>query len=154
MGKVYFQFTDATDEKSSATFYVPDADAATWDLIQTNIGDLTAALQGITLGNITARRYQALDDAPATGPATDPWAQRELKMLLRYQDNATGEVYQQEIPTPDLGVLTLGTGDTVVLADGGPMAAFVSEFEANNGTPDDPDANVTVLGARIVGRNI
>jgi hypothetical protein len=44
--------------------------------------------------------------------------------------------------------------DQVVLADAGEMAAFVTAFEAIGRSPDDDEETVTVLRARIVGRNI
>jgi hypothetical protein len=84
------------------------------------------------------------------------FARRELKLLLRYQGDVTGDIFTLEIPTPDLAALTMETGDAnfVNLADAGVMAQFVTDFVALARSPVDDTETVTILSAQVVGRNL
>jgi hypothetical protein len=74
--------------------------------------------------------------------------------MVTYQGNDTLRKRRIEIPTPDLTALTLIGKDNVVLDDAGVMAAWVTAFEALARMGDDDAEEVTVIGAKVVGRNI
>lgn len=133
------------------SYQIDAANLAAW---LTGWGDLKTAIDGIIAG-VQAKELVVIYDTILSGaiPAS-PYAQRELKILLSYQGADTDRVFRLEIPTPDLTALTLGANDSIVLADGDVMAAFVTAFEAVARAPDDDAETVTVVGARLVGRNI
>lgn len=133
------------------SYQIDAANLATW---LTGWGALKTALDAIILG-VQAKETVTIYDTVLSGavPAS-PFAQRELKLLVTYQGDTTLKKFRSEIPTPDLAALTLAAGDSVVLADGGVMAAFVTAFEAIARNPEDDTETVTVIGAKLVGRNI
>lgn len=133
------------------SYQLDAANLATW---LTGWGDLKTALDAIIAGVMAKEQVVIYDTVLSGAIPASPYAQRELKILLSYQGNDTERVFRLEIPTPDLVALTLGANDSVVLADGGVMAAFVTAFEAVARAPDDDAEEVTVVGARVVGRNI
>lgn len=153
------QIRDYADEAENAelspvivpSYQIDAANLATW---LTGWGDLKTALGNILLG-VQAQEVVNIYNTTLSGalPAS-PFAQRELKILMTYQGNTTLRKRRIELPTPDLAALTLQGKDNVVLADGGVMAATVTAFEALARMSDDDAEEVTVIGAKIVGRNI
>lgn len=108
-----------------------------------------AAFIGLTAANLTRSTLTYLVDvSPGTLPA-DEHAQRELKLQIRYVDDVTGESFRIEVPAPQAGVIPSGT-DVVPLTNV-PLAAFITVFEGQCVTPRGN--SLTVVGARIVGRN-
>lgn len=144
---------DATEELSPHRFYHGPLTVGTLAGFLTEFGDYKTALDAIVLGTL-AKEKIVLDDTilSAAIPANN-FAQRELKLLIRYTGDTSGKVYTLEIPTPDLSALEL-VGDFVNIADAGVMAAWVTEFEGIARTPDDDTETVTVVSAQVVGRNI
>lgn len=122
----------------------------------TDYDDFTTALDAIIRGVIRTEVIKYRDDLVSGALPASQDARRELKMLVRYTGDTTGDRFTMEIATPDLSALTLESGDAnfVQLADAGVMAAFVTEFESIVRSPDDPTETVTVINAQIVGRNI
>lgn len=122
----------------------------------TDFNDFTTALDAIIRGVIKYEviKYQDVFVSGALPASQD--ARRELKMLVRYSGDISGDRATMEIATPDLSALTLETGDAnfVNLADGDVMAAFVTEFESIVRFPGAPTETVTISSAQIVGRNI
>jgi len=110
---------------------------------------LWSAALDITLGSESATKILATSTQSAV-VNTNPLAQRENKWLVRYHDTA-GTRFTVEIPTADLSLLDTGT-EFLNLADGGPIAAFVTAFEAYAKSPDDPTLTVTVDSIQFVGR--
>ena len=106
------------------------------------------------LGEVYSQSVNILTNYDPTTPANN-FAQREIKLLIRYQDTVSGKLYTLEIPTPDLANLTIPVeSDFVTLADAGIMAAWVTAFENVAKAPDEPINSVNVLSAQVVGRNI
>lgn len=136
-------------EKSSWAFWIATLTAGNF-VAQTGLVSalLTAALD-ITLGSQSASRVLAVSDVSAV-VNTNPLAQRENKWLVRYHDTA-GTKFSLEIPTADLSLLTLGT-EFLDLTLAGPIADFVTAFEAVVKSPDDPTLTVTVDSIQFVGR--
>jgi len=134
--------------------------------VQINAGNLAAwltewgtfktATDAIISGVMEHETVRVYDTALSGAMPVSQYARRELKMLVSYIGDTSGLEFRAELPTPDLSALTLETGDAnyVVLADAGVMAAWVTAFEAIARSPQDETENVTVLTARIVGRNL
>jgi len=90
-------------------------------------------------------------DTPAL--PTSPYAQRELKWLVTYSGNTSGKKFTIEIACPDVTDNVVPNTDLADLASTD-WAAFVTAFEAYVKSPDNGTEAVTVLSARVVGRNI
>jgi len=133
------------------SYQIDAANLATW---LTGWGAFKTALDAIILGVQADEKITIYNTTLSAAVPVSPFAQRELKILLRYQGDTTGRKRSVEIPTPDLAALTLVGKDQVLLADGGVMAAFVTAFEAIARMPDNAAETVTVTGAEIVGRNL
>lgn len=150
-----FTINDRSGEKSNHTLYNGAITAGSLPGFLTDFGAYRTALEAIILGNVTQEewvgdRTQLTEAIPASN-----FAQRELKLLIRYVGDTSGGIHTLEIPTPDLANLTIDPStDLVDLADGGIMAAWVTAFQTIARTPDDDTETVTVQSARVVGRNI
>jgi hypothetical protein len=150
-----FTLLDASGEKSSVRVYNGAITAVSIGGFLTQFGALRDAINGITLGTVHKEMWVGDDTVLSQALPASPWAQRELKALVRYQGNTSQKVFTLEIPTIDLGTVTLVPGtDLIQLDDGAEMAAFVTAFEAIARTPDDDTETVNVLDARVVGRNL
>lgn len=136
-------------EKSSWAFWTATLTAANFTAQTGLISALYTAALDITLGSQSGTRVLAVSTASAV-ENTNPLAQRENKWLVRYHD-ANGTKFTLEIPTADLSLLDTGT-EFLNLADGGPIAAFVTAFEAVVKSPDDPSLAVTLDSIQFVGR--
>lgn len=132
------------------SYQIDAANLATW---LTGWGDFKTATDAIILGVLAKETVTIYDTILSGAVPASPFAQRELKMLVTYQGDTTLKKFRVEVPTPDLAALTLAADDSVVLADAGVMAAWVTAFEAIARNPEDDAETVTVIGARIVGRN-
>lgn len=150
--------TDYTSEKSVhkvPSYQIDAANLATW---LTGWGDYKTALDAIILGVQQKETVAIYDTILSNAIPTSPFAQREVKLLIRYRGDTNGQLYTLTIPTPDLANLTFAAGaqgnsDYIELADGGIMAAWVTAFEAIARSPEDDTETVTVESAQVVGRN-
>jgi len=90
---------------------------------------------------------------PEVGQATlppDPMAQREMGLMVTYQDVVNTKKYRITIPGPDMD--TLGVpGTDLVKSDDTLWTDFVTAFEAGARSPDGNAVNI--LEGRFVGRN-
>lgn len=147
-----FQITDYSNEKSSFAVTSVTANAGNLAAQQTAAAALAAAVDDLTIGELTKQTMSlVILDTPAI--PTDPYAQREMKWLVQYTGDASGKLFSVEIAAPDI------TGNVVVNTDVADLssadwAAFVTAFESYVRSPDNGTETVTVIGARIVGRNI
>lgn len=130
--------------------------AANVDAFNSDFDDFTTALDAIIRGVIRNEVIKYRDAFVSGALPASQDATRSLKLLVRYLGVISEETAQMEIATPDMSALTLESGDAnfVVLADGGVMAAFVTEFESIVRFPGSETETVTILNAQIVGRNI
>lgn len=98
-----------------------DAQDGLWDTLQ-------SAIDGIIVGVIATRKLLAQDLLVSGDLPTSPFAQRELKWLVRYTGNTSGKKYSAEIPTPDAALILAGTDFMNIGVGAG--ATFVTAFEA------------------------
>lgn len=140
----HFGFTHVTLTPANVAAYVTD------------FGTFTTALAAIVRGVVRQEVIKYSDDLVDGSLPADQDARRELKMLVRYTGDTSGDKFSMEIATPDLSALTLESGDAnfIQLADAGVMATFVTAFEAIVTSPTDPTEAVTIISAQVVGRNI
>jgi len=146
------QITDYSNEKSSFGVTSVTANAGNLAAQQTLAADLVAATEDLTIGEVTKQQMAlVILDSPAI--PTNPYAQREMKWLVQYQGVTSGKLFSTEIAAPDI------TDNVVVNSDVADLAsadwdAWVTAFEAFAKSPDNGTEAVTVIGARLVGRNI
>lgn len=148
----YMQFTDFSDEKSGVTVNSANIDAANFAAQQTLAATLSVATGVLSLGDLTRRTMtDILLDSPSV--PTDPYAQRELKWLVRYMGDTSGKIFSLEIPCAALtGNLVAGTDLADITST--PWVNWIAAFEAFGRSPDNDTETVTFLSARVVGRNI
>jgi len=130
--------------------------SANVDAFETAWDEMTVALDAIILGVIRQEVIKFKDERVSSALPASNLARRELKLLIRYIGDTSGDKFTLEVPTPDLAALTMETGDAnfVNLADAGVMAAFVTKMEAVLKSPNDPTETCTIDSAQVVGRNI
>jgi hypothetical protein len=133
------------------SYQIDAANLATW---LTGWGAFKTATDAVILGVQAHEIVNIYNTALSGAVPVSEFAQRELKMRVTYQGDTSLRKRRVEIPTPDLAALTLTGKDSIVLADGGVMAAWVTAFEAIARMSDDDAEEVTVIGAKVVGRNI
>ena len=147
-----FQITDYSDEKSSFGFLSVTGNAGNLTAQEALAAAVAAAVANLSIGVVSKETYNILlIDAP--GVASNPYAQRELKWLVTYAGNTSGKQFQIEIAAPDI------TDNTVINSDEANLAstdwsAFKTAFEAYAKSPDNGTEAVTVIKARLVGRNL
>lgn len=143
---------DYSNEKSSFGVTSVTANAGNLAAQQTLAAALVAAVEDLTIGELVKQtQVLVILDSPAI--PTSPYAQRELKWLVNYVGDSSGKTFSVEIAAPDI------TDNVVVNTDVADLsstdwAAFVTAFEAYVRSPDNGTETVTVVGARLVGRNI
>jgi len=143
---------DYSNEKSSFGVTSVTANAGNLAAQQTLAAALVAATEDLTIGEVVKQtQVLVILDSPAI--PTSPYAQRELKWLVSYIGDSSGKTFSVEIAAPDI------TDNVVVNTDVADLsstdwAAFVTAFEAYVRSPDNGTETVTVVGARLVGRNI
>jgi hypothetical protein len=145
-------FNDYSNEKSTVSVFGETRDAANFAGQATEASALSVAIAALSIGTLVKRTVSdvILD---AAGTPTDAFAQRELKWRVTYIGDTSGKEYQIEIPCADLdGNLVPGTDLADLTAT--PWANFITAFEAYGRTPDSPTETVTVVSARVVGRNL
>jgi len=147
-----FQITDYSNEKSSFGVTSITANAGNLAAQQTAAAALAGAVENLTIGELTKQSMNlVILDTPAI--PTSPYAQREMKWLVSYVGDSSGKIFQVEIAAPDITDNVVPNTDTADLTSTD-WAAFVTAFEAYVRSPDNGTETVTVLGARLVGRNI
>jgi len=147
-----FQITDYSNEKSNFSVNAVVVNAGNFAAQATLAATLAGTIEDLTIGELTKQTLiQSVLDTPAI--PTSPYAQRELKWLVRYQGDSSGKLFSVEIAAPDITDNVAPNTDIADLASTD-WAAFVTAFEAYVRSPDDPAETVTVVDARVVGRNI
>lgn len=146
MADIRVPFVDYSNEGSTATIPVADA------ISDANITVVFGALVGVTLGNAQKSVLStAIDkDAGTAGASADPFAQREIKWLIRYTDAVTLKRYTKEIPCADLSQAVAGS-DQMDVSAATPGETLVNALEAQMLSPDGN--GITVDSIEFVGRN-
>lgn len=146
---------DHSGETSFTRHFLPAINAGnyatiTGNTVGQNVGDLRIALGAITDGNFVKHEVTAQEPTLPNTVPTDPNAQRENKLLVRYVSSANrrGSI---EIPGPNLDVLAQPDTDQVDPAST-QWLALVGELETT--CVDSYGDTITVTDGRIVGRRL
>jgi len=156
--KTVLSYGDATEESSSLTVFNGAVTAVSIGGYLTNVSDLQAKTDAITLG-VRRKNTLIMDDTTVSNDwPTDPAAQRESKLLVNYRDTTTQKPYTLTIPTIDFSKLVFVplAGDAVLFSGADANAdivAWVTSFETIARAPDNDTHTVEVTGMRYVGRN-
>jgi len=146
------QITDYSNEKSSFGVTSITANAGNLAAQQTLAATLVGATEDLTIGVVTKQAMSlVILDAPAI--PTNPYAQREMKWLVNYVGDTSGKTFSVEIAAPDITDNVVPNSDIADLTSTD-WAAWVDAFEDYARSPDNGTETVTVVGARLVGRNI
>lgn len=133
MARMNWKIRDNSDEYAIVNFPVaePAAGGADYDDIAGNtLGDsyfdLNAAVALVTLGNIAAATFNAVEYSHVDSRPASKWAQRELGARVFFHDDTNGKKYHRTIPAVDIdnvfpsgseeGDLTPVTGNVALLA--------------------------------------
>jgi len=146
------QITDYSNEKSNFNVTSITANAGNLAAQQTAAAALVAAIEDLTIGDLTKQIMQ-LEIVNSPSIPSNPYAQREVKWLVQYVGDSSGKIFSIEIAAPDLTDNTLPNSDIADLTSTD-WAAFVTAFESYVRSPDNGTETVTVLKAKVVGRNI
>jgi len=147
-----FTINDYSNEKSSFGVTSITINAGNLAAQQTAAAALAAAVEDLTIGELVKQQQSlVILDTPAI--PTSPYAQRELKWLVSYVGDSSGKIFQTEIAAPDITDNVVPNSDQADLASTD-WAAFVAAFESYVRSPDNGTETVTVLSAKLVGRNI
>lgn len=147
-----FQITDYSNEKSSFGITSVTGNAGNLTAQEALAAAVAAAVANLSIGVLSKQAYAILlIDAP--GIPTNPYAQRELKWLVQYQGNTSGKIFSVEIAAPDV-TDNVGVNSDDANLGSTDWLAFVSAFEAYAKSPDNGTEAVTVVGAKLVGRNL
>lgn len=148
-----FSFIDVAQQPSSFSVYNGVITAVSLPGFLTELGDLRTATDAISLCTLSDEKWVGDETALSNVVPTDHYARREIKLRVNYQGNDTGKLFHVTVPGPDIANLDY-SGEDVNIADAGIMAAWVAAFEAIARSPNDDTENVTVVSAKIVGRNL
>jgi len=118
---------------------------------ETLMGNLAAAIAGITLGNVIQRELTYWRQQFEKVPASSTAAQRENKWLLRYHDAVTFQKMTRTIGTADLTELVSGSEFLVLTSGDG--AALKTAFEAIVVSDFDASHATLLDSVQFVGRN-
>lgn len=147
-----FQITDYSNEKSTLQVTSVTANAGNLAAQQTLAAALAGAIEDLTIGELTKQAMNlVILDTPAI--PTSPYAQREMKWLVSYQGDTLGKIFTSEIACPDI-TDNVAVNTDIANLESTDWAAFVTAFEAFVRSPDDATETVTVIAAKLVGRNI
>lgn len=142
-------------EKSFTRHHLPTVTNANYATITgntpvtQNVGSLRAALAAICLGNFVRHEVTAFVERAPVLPPASPYAQRELKVLIRCIDSAAKR-FTIEIPAPRLDVIGQDGTDEVdeTAVEWGNLVAELVNFRSPWGN------TFTVTGGSIVGRSL
>jgi len=117
---------------------------AALDALQTGIAGISI---GVAASEVRTASAANLDQSIPT----DPFAQRETKWIVRYEDTVTHEIYRNEIPCADLALLS-GNSEFITAFPVGALQTFKDAWEAGVLSPDGNA--VTVVSLQAVGKRL
>jgi len=155
MSYVTHTIIDRSGERSFTRHYLPTINDANHDSIAgngvgQNVGNLRLALADMTNGNFVKHEVTAVSSRAGALVATNPLAQREIKLLVMLREVVTNRPINIEIPCPNLALIGQAGTDEVD-QDAQEWIDFVTAMAAFR---SDNDQQVTVTGGRIVGRRL
>lgn len=155
VSKIGLSFMDHSSEVGRVDYYVAGVTAGNLagtlsGALPATGGSLAAAMCALSGCTCIISDVQAAQNQFAKTPPASAFAQRELGLLVTYQDTVTKKNYRLTIPGPAWD--TIGqVGSDLVDPNAAAWTTFVTAFEANALSPDGNA--VTVTGGRLVGRN-
>lgn len=160
-GKV--SVVDAGGEVSTMTFSSTVITDANIDAQTALFDAFVDSVETLILGNVTKVEWVNTEIFPNIRPTNG--AARETKLLVQYQNTQTGKRYAMTIPTlnPVLPVYSdnINAIDVVLTTTPAAITGFIAAFNAFVKDPSVPLAlvgdiapHVTVVGLKVVGRNI
>lgn len=146
-----FSVRDYSEETSTFRLNVGALTALSLPGFLTAFGNLKTGVTNIILGVLGKEKIVMDDTVLSNAAPADSAAQVELKFLFSYEGDTSKKKFQFEVPTPDTSKIIAGS-DMVDVADVD-VAAFITAVEAIGRSPDSDVETITVLDARLVGRN-
>lgn len=144
---------DNNREKSSVTFPTYPTTVISLPDLLIDWGALKTAIDAVTLCTFNREKLVMDDTSLSDVLPVSPWANRELKMRIDYSGDTSGKKFSVTIAGPDMDVLTKEANSDYIDITAGPMPALVTAMETFMRSPDDPAETITVLRAKLVGRN-
>lgn len=117
----------------------------------TQWGAFRTSMANIIRGVIGKEKLVLDDTVLDNASPADSSAQVELKFMFTYEGDVSKKKFRIEVPTPNTDKIIPGT-DQVDLTDTD-VAAFVTAMEAVGRSPDSDTETISVVDARLVGRN-
>ena len=143
-------YRDYDGEISTATFRGATLSAGNYAAQEGLRAALEIATNAIVIGQEANEKVIAVDEVVSGLKASNAFAQRETKWLVKYTETSTGGTYSLEIPCANLAYLAAGGG--VADLAGVEISAFVDAFEAFVLGPGG--TAVVVVEIQHVGRNL
>ena len=155
MSAVTINMVDNSGEPTSVQFYLPQLTSANYDDVAgnvagQNVGDLRLAIAAITLANFTNHSVSAVNYPESGDLPANPYAQREIGLMVKYVDTVNAKKAHRVIPAPDLTLIAQTGTDVVDHTSNVAAVALTAAIEANAVSQDGNP--VVVTGMRIVGR--
>lgn len=151
--RVVFSIRDFSDEYSSVAFRITDIlpDGSNYAALRTEVVALHAALEAVSNGNVAKQTIIAEDDLLNDTRPISPYAQRELKWLVQYQDTVSMKKYTFTIPCALLTLMSDGGDDYADIVGITAWATLVTWLE---NWMQSPEGNaISVNRVSVVGRN-
>lgn len=156
MSYVTHTIIDHSAERSFTRHFLPaitDAnhDAIAGNAVGQNVGDLRLALADMTDGNFVKHEVTAVTARDGVVVATNPNAQREIKLLVRAIESTSNIRVNFEIPCPNLTVLAQ-PGTDLIDTTAQEWIDFVTAFNVVVRGPNEQP--LSIIDGRIVGRRL
>ena len=150
-----FTYADYGGETSTVAINISATSANTLAELEVISTELSAAISAVSKGALRKREYGP-QIVVSNLPAADKDAQRELKLLITMRGATSEKLYTLSIPVADPTALNFGVGDDVLIGDGAStdVAALVVALNANARANEPSGEALSVIRARLVGRNI
>lgn len=148
-------YRDYSGETKSIRVYVGEITAVSLPGLLSELGDLTTALDAVTLG-VRAKEQWGEETIVSNERAAVKDAQIETEMLVRVQGAVTEAPWSFRIPTVDYTAFNYAdppAGDTVIISGAGATAAttaLVAAIQAVVKMPTDETEAVVVVGMEVV----
>jgi len=148
-------YRDYSGEVKAIRLYVGEITAVSLAGLLADLGDLTTALDGVTLG-VRAKESWGEETVVSNDRASVKDAQVETEMLVRLRGATTEAPFSFRIPTVDYTAFNYAdppAGDSVILTGAGASAAttaLIAAIEAVARAPWDEAELVEVVGMEVV----
>lgn len=148
-------YRDYSGETKSIRVYTGEITALTLPDLLADFGDLTTALDAVTLGQ-RSREHWGEETIVSNARAATKDAQVESELLVRCVGDTTEAPFSFRIPTVDYTAFNYAdppAGDQVILSGAGASAAttaLIAAIEALCVMPSDETEGVTVVGMEVV----